>query len=77
MDNDLDRILKVIADILSIDASAITEASTFGDLGAASFDVVSILLAVEKEFGISVTDDDMESVRTAVDAAAMVRRLRK
>lgn len=57
-----------IAELLGIDASAITENSDLiQDLKADSMDIATLLLEVEENHGIEIEEDEMENLRTVGD----------
>ena len=63
-----DKIAKVLADQLGIDKSKITlESKIVEDLGADSLDVVELLMSLEEEYGITVSDDEAGAIRTVGD----------
>ena len=71
----LDQIKELLANSLSIDASSITEASSFSeDLGIDSLDIVELLMNVEEEFGVSIEPDP--SIATVGDLIAKIEELR-
>lgn len=50
----IETLKNLLADHLDMDASEITEATTFEDLGVDSLDTVEIMMEVEDEFGIEI-----------------------
>ncbi|MCJ7789123.1 MAG: acyl carrier protein, partial [Candidatus Atribacteria bacterium] len=65
----IDRVKKIIIDQLGIDASKITEESSFvDDLGADSLDIVELIMAFEEEFDVEIPDEDAEKIKTVGDA---------
>ena len=55
------KVKEIIVDKLNVDASEVTEAASFtNDLGADSLDTVELIMEFEKEFGISIPDDQAE-----------------
>jgi acyl carrier protein len=44
------------------------EASFIGDLGADSLDVVELVMAIEKDFGLEIPDNDADKIQTVQDA---------
>lgn len=65
----IDRVKKIIIDQLGIDASKITEESSFvDDLGADSLDIVELIMAFEEEFDVEIPDEDAEKIKTVEDA---------
>ncbi|MBQ1629111.1 MAG: acyl carrier protein [Treponema sp.] len=71
MDELFEKIQKLIAEKLDIDASKITLDSSFrGDLGADSLDTYELVYAIEEELGVSIPDEkanEFETVRDAYD----------
>lgn len=64
-----DKIREIIAEQLGIDADSITAESSFvDDLGADSLDIVSLIMALEEEFGIEFAEEDAENIKTVGDA---------
>lgn len=65
------RVKKIIVDKLGIDEADVTpEASFTGDLGADSLDTVELMMEFEKEFNISIPDDQAENITTVGQAIA-------
>lgn len=65
----LAKVKEVIVDQLSVDEDEVNaEASFFDDLGADSLDIVELVMALEDTFGISIPDEDAESIKTVGDA---------
>lgn len=63
-----DKVKKIIAEELNIDAAKITmESNLVEDLEADSLDAVEIIVRIEDEFGLQVDDEAAESVRTVGD----------
>ena len=67
------RVKAIIVDKLSVEESEVTnEASFTNDLGADSLDTVELLMEFEKEFGLSIPDDQAEKISTVGDAIASI-----
>ena len=67
------RVKAIIVDKLSVDESEVTnEASFTNDLGADSLDTVELIMEFEKEFGLSIPDDQAEKISTVGDAIAYI-----
>ena len=63
------RVKSIIVDKLGVDENEVTpEASFTNDLGADSLDTVELIMEFEKEFNISIPDDQAESISTVGDA---------
>ena len=67
------RVKASIVDKLSVEESEVTnEASFTNDLGADSLDTVELIMEFEKEFGLSIPDDQAEKISTVGDAIAYI-----
>ena len=67
------RIRAIIVEKLGVDESDITrEASFTNDLGADSLDTVELIMEFEKEFDLTIPDEDAEKIATVGDAVDYV-----
>jgi acyl carrier protein len=63
------RVKEIIAEQLGVDEAQVTgEASFMDDLGADSLDTVELVMALEEEFDIEISDEDAEKIQTVQDA---------
>lgn len=63
------RVKAIIADKLNVDENEVTETAEFTkDLGADSLDTVELIMEFEKEFGITIPDDQAEKISTVQNA---------
>ena len=70
-----ERVKKIIVDKLGVDAAEVTtEASFTNDLGADSLDTVELIMEFEKEFNISIPDEQAETIATVGDAVAYLEK---
>jgi len=68
-----EQVKKIIIDKLGVDESEVTnEASFTNDLGADSLDTVELIMEFEKEFDVSIPDDQAEKIQTVGDAIAFI-----
>ena len=68
-----ERVKAIIVDKLSVEETEVTnEASFTNDLVADSLDTVEFIMEFEKEFGISIPDDQAEKITTVGDAIAYI-----
>lgn len=73
-----DRVKAIIVDKLGVDENQVTENAAFTtDLGADSLDTVELIMEFEKEFGISIPDDQAEKIATVSDAIAYIENAKK
>ncbi|TAE41720.1 MAG: acyl carrier protein [Runella slithyformis] len=64
-----EKVKKIIVEKLGVDESEVTsEASFTNDLGADSLDTVELIMEFEKEFGVSIPDDQAENIGTVGQA---------
>ena len=67
------KVKDLVADKLSVDASEVTlEANFASDLGADSLDTVELMMALEKEFNLSIPDDEAQTIKTVGDAVKYI-----
>jgi acyl carrier protein len=70
------NVLAIIMDKLQIDESSICDNSTLQDLGADSLDLVEIVMALEDEFSIEISDEDAEKLENIVQVVEYVHKKR-
>ena len=69
MASNAERIKQIVAEQLGVDEDQVTnEASFMDDLGADSLDTVELVMALEEEFDIEISDEDAEKIQTVQDA---------
>ena len=60
-----EKVKKIVCDKLGVDESKVTETASFvNDLGADSLDVVEFVMEVEKEFNITIPDEEATKLTT-------------
>lgn len=65
MNDTFERVKKIIAEHLDIEESKIVlEASLTNDLGADSFDIVELIMALEEQFEIEISDEEAQEIST-------------
>jgi acyl carrier protein len=63
------RVTDIIVEQLKVSPEEVTlEASFIEDLGADSLDLVELIMAMEEEFGLEISDEDAEKLQTVQDA---------
>ena len=74
MENPESKVKEIIIDKLGLEESEITnEASFANDLGADSLDTVELIMEFEKEFNISIPDQDAEKIGTVGEAVKYIQ----
>lgn len=69
----LERVTKVIVDRLGVEESEVKlEASFRDDLGADSLDVVELVMELEDEFDMEISDEDAEQISTVGSAVKYI-----
>jgi len=69
----LEKVKAVIVEQLNVEEDDVVEDAAFvDDLGADSLDIVELVMALEEEFGVSIPDEDAESIKTVGDAVAYI-----
>lgn len=64
-----ERVKQIVAEQLGVEEDQVTnEASFMEDLGADSLDTVELVMALEEEFDIEISDEDAEKIQTVQDA---------
>ena len=72
------KVKAIIVDKLGVDENEVTPTASFtNDLGADSLDTVELIMEFEKEFGITIPDDNAEKISTVGDAIAYVEQTAK
>ena len=67
------KVKEIIVDKLTVDENEVTPAAEFSkDLGADSLDTVELIMEFEKEFGITIPDEDAEKITTVGDAITYI-----
>jgi acyl carrier protein len=68
-DEALERVRGILVEQLGVDEGQVTEAASFqGDLDADSLDLVELIMSLEEEFNVKISDEDAEKIRTVQDA---------
>lgn len=69
-----ERLKKLVAEQLGVEEDKIVPTATFlDDLNADSLDLVELVMSLEEEFGVEITDEEAEKLRTVGDAEAFIK----
>lgn len=69
------NVLSIIAEQLNMPVEKIKENSTFDELGADSLDRVEIVMKLEEQFNIEISDTEIEKVKTVGDVINYIEQL--
>ncbi|MHB1005147.1 MAG: acyl carrier protein [Chloroflexota bacterium] len=65
----IERMQKIVAEQLGVDEEQVVpEASFVEDLNADSLDLVDLIMTLEEQFGMEISDEDAEKILTVQDA---------
>jgi acyl carrier protein len=65
----VEKVKQIISEQLGVDEAEVTSSASFvDDLGADSLDQVELVMAFEEAFGLEISDEDAEKMRTVQDA---------
>ncbi len=68
------KVKEIVMDKLNVTAEQVTDKASFvEDLGADSLDQAELVLALEDEFNLQISDKDSESIRTVGNAVAYIK----
>ena len=71
---EIEKLKKIIAEVLNVDEEEITMETTFvDDLGADSLDVFQIIMGLEEEFDIEIPNEEAEKIVTVGDAVEQIK----
>lgn len=70
------EIVSIIAEQLSKPTNAITDDDTLEKLGADSLDRAEIIMKLEDQFGIEISDDEAEKMRTIGHVVDYIQKLK-
>ena len=71
---ELDKLRRIIAEVLCVDTREITEETSFvDDLCADSLDLYQIVMGIEEEFAIEISQTDAEKITTVGEAVRLIK----
>ena len=71
---EFEKLQEIIAEVMNVDPEEITMDTTFvDDLGADSLDVFQIIMGIEEEFDIEISNEDAEKIVTVGDAVEQIK----
>lgn len=70
-----ERVKQIIAEQLGVDEEQVTENASFmDDLGADSLDTVELVMALEEEFDVEISDEDAEKIQNVKNAIDYINK---
>lgn len=70
-----EKVRKIICEQLNVaEKDVVPEASFVDDLGADSLDQVELIMAMEEEFDVSISDEEAEKIMTVQDAVDYIKK---
>jgi len=70
-----ERVKRIICEQLDVEEKDVVPTASFvDDLGADSLDQVELIMAMEEEFDVSISDEDAEKISTVQDAISYVKK---
>lgn len=68
-----ERVQSIVAERLGVDEDKVTmDAAFIDDLNADSLDLVEVIMAMEQEFDLEISDEEAEKIRTVGDAVSYI-----
>ena len=72
---DFEKVKEIIVDQLGVDAGEVNpEAKFVDDLGADSLDLTELIMAMEEEFGVEISDEDAQQIQKVQDAISFIEK---
>jgi acyl carrier protein len=72
-----ERVVEIVMEQLDVTKEECAlEASFMDDLGADSLDIVELIMAMEENFGVEISDDELTKIRTIQDVIDFIKKKR-
>ncbi|HEX7540398.1 MAG TPA: acyl carrier protein [Syntrophales bacterium] len=70
-----EKVIELIVEQLDVTREeCVPEASFIEDLGADSLDLVELIMAMEENFGVEISDEELQKIRTIQDAINFIKK---
>ena len=69
-----EKVIKLIVEQLNVAREqCVPEASFINDLGADSLDLMELIMEMEEQFGVSISDEELQNIRTVQNVIDFLR----
>jgi acyl carrier protein len=68
----LDKVKKIVAEQLEVGIDSLTLETTFEEIDADSLDIVELVMALEEEFDLEISDQEIENIKTVGDVVKYI-----
>lgn len=69
------KVIELIVEQLNVTKEqCVPEASFINDLGADSLDLMELIMEMEEQFGVSISDDELQKIRTIQNVLDFLRK---
>lgn len=70
-----EKVIELIIEQLNVTREqCVPEASFINDLGADSLDLMELIMEMEEQFGVSISDDELQNIRTIQNVVDFLRK---
>lgn len=70
-----EKVKEIVVDQLGVDAGEVNPDAKFvDDLGADSLDLTELIMAMEEEFGVEISDEDAQQIQKVQDAISFIEK---
>ncbi|MBS3990084.1 MAG: acyl carrier protein [Dethiobacter sp.] len=66
------RVKGLISEQLGVDEGEMTKDTSFEELNADSLDIVELVMAIEEEFKLEISDEEVEKIKTVGDVVRYI-----
>lgn len=67
-----DKVKEIVAQQLEVDINNLTPETTFEEIDADSLDIVELVMALEEEFELEISDQEIENIQTVGDVIKFI-----